>query len=127
MLIKYNKTNIHALGTSDGKEIYNLRPGWNEFPARIWKQYETHPDIKQMLSARDIELMKYKPKKGKAIGLDDSELHLTDLKDDDAISVASSTFSRPMLQRWLDEETRHKVKRVVEKQLTPLLPEKKVD
>lgn len=137
MLIKYNKSNVHALGhvpSSETKiaggpqDIAWLRPGWNEFPSHIWEMYKTHPQILKMLEAKDIELMniQVKLKQGKkmvtkVIGPGDSELHLMELPEPMAIKVASETLNRQMLERWADEETRHKVKRAIMKQIEPLM------
>lgn len=124
MLIKYNKTNVHALGSKDGKVIYSIRPGWNEFPSNVWKQYTKDSEILRMIKNKEIELMTFKNQKTKKVlGQTDAEIHVTDMSEDDAIECVKGTFSRPMLQRWLDEETRHKVKRTIDKQLKPLLPE----
>jgi hypothetical protein len=142
MLIKYNGVNIHALGrvetdtkklkknpmTGSPSDIAWLRPGWNEFPSAIWKMYEAHPDIVRMIDDKKIELMDVTVVTGKKkikVGADDSELHLGMLEEKFAIKVVKETFNRAMLHRWMDEETRHKVKRELEKQIKPLMNEKK--
>jgi hypothetical protein len=131
MLIKYNGTNVHAFGSPDGKQISWLRPGWNEFPKQIWDMYANHPDVITMLSDKKLELLNEKvevPSKGKKkeyreIGMTDEPLSLKDLSESKAIEVVKGTYNRDMLQRWLDEENRHKVKRALDAQIKPLLPE----
>lgn len=130
MLIKYNNTNLHALSTYDGKDIKWLKPGWNEFDSTVWVQHEKDPSIQKMIADGVIELMaeKVKVKEGgktvtKVLGKSDEELNIKHLDEKKAIEVVEATWDRDMLQRWADEETRHKVKRAVDKQLKPLLPE----
>jgi hypothetical protein len=130
MLIRYTKNNIHALGSHDGKEIKWLTPGWNEFPSHIWKQYENDAEIKKMIADGAIELLadKVTVKEGrktvtKVLGAGDEELRIKDLPEPRAIELVKQTLNRGMLQRWDDEETRHKVKRALAAQIKPLLPE----
>jgi hypothetical protein len=130
MLIKYNKNNVHALGSFDGKTINWLSPGWNEFPSDIWKIYENDKEIQRMLADKQIELLEEKIITGKGknktveiIGKSDEELHLSKLPEAKAIELIKGTLNRKMLERWIDEEVRHKVKRALVEQLKPLLPE----
>lgn len=132
MFIKYNKNNLHALGTYDGKDIKFLRPGWNEFPSDIFKLYENDAEIKRMIEDKTIEVMAEKVviqdgkrKITKIIGKDDEEVHVKELPEAKAIEVVKGTLNRDILQRWMDEETRHKVKRAIDAQLKPLLPDAK--
>ena len=48
-----------------------------------------------------------------------------DFSAERAAEIVKQTWNRDMLQRWLDEETRHKVKRTLTKQIKPLLNESK--
>ena len=137
MMIKYNGTNVHALGHMQPEanrqamgppDISFLRPGWNEFPKTIWAQYQEHPDIKKMLKKGKLEVMAEKvvvnkgaKKVTKVIGQDDKKIKLMELPEAKALQVAKGTFDRDLLQRWLDEETRHLVKRALTKQIEPLL------
>lgn len=116
--------------SSGPKAIHWLRPGWNEFPTNVWKMYENHPEILKKLKDKKIELMNEKVTvvKGKkkvtlTIGMDDKPINLTDLSETRAIQVAKETYNREMLQRWVDEDNRHKVKRALEEQIKPLRPE----
>lgn len=144
MFIKYNKKNVHAIGSHDGREHKWLQPGWNEFPDEIWAQYQNDSEIKRMMDDGEIELHDHpdkdavinlqqssysKGEKGKKVkviekdqprylGEGNREVHLTDLKDEkEAISIIKATFNKKLLQRWTDEETRHKVKRELEAQI----------
>lgn len=130
MFIKYNNTNLHALGSFDGKQISWLRPGWNEFPSALFKLYEKDPEILKMIEDKKIELLNEKVSqvKGKKkvtlhIGMSDEPIHTTDLPERKAIEIIKGTYNRDILQRWEDEETRHKVKRAIAEQVKPLLPE----
>ena len=137
MLIRYNGTNIHALGhlgspgaaaTQAPMSIHPLRPGWNEFPKEVWDQYQNDPEIQKWIKEGKLELMAEKvvvkdgrKKSTKIIGTTDDELNIMDLPEAKAIEVVKATYNREMLQRWIDEENRHKVKRVLTKQIEPLL------
>ena len=110
------------------QDIQWLRPGWNEFPSNVWLQNQEHPSIKKMLKEKVIEVMNEKVvvKNGKAkvtkiVGLDDSEIDLKVFAEARAIEIVKETLNRDILQRWLDEEMRHKVKRALMKQIEPLL------
>lgn len=109
------------------KEIKWLRPGWNEFPSNIWKMHENDPEIVGMVESKKIELMNIVVVEGKGkkrvFGQGDDELHIVKIPDATAISIVKDTLNREMLQRWLDEETRSKVKRALEAQIKPLLPD----
>lgn len=129
MLIKYNKSNIHALAEHDGasvKKVHWLQPGWNEFPNKVFALYKNDPEILDMIDNGVIELMDEKVKVGRkveTVGVSDAELDIRKLEEKKAVEVIKGTLNLKMLQRWADEETRHKVKRAVEAQLKPLLPE----
>lgn len=139
MFIKYNGKNIHALGhidedpkkvVSGPQAIHWFRPGWNEFPSNIWKMYEKHPEIVKMLEDKKIELLNEKTtvQKGKKkvtvhLGMNDEPIELKDFSEQVAIKIVKETYNRDMLQRWEDEENRHKVKRALVEQIKPLLPE----
>jgi hypothetical protein len=117
-------------------DIPFLRPGWNEFPRQVWEQNKNHPGIQKMLEEKKIELMNdvVQVKVGKKtvekiIGQDDEEITLKYFSDSRAVEIVKGTLNRDILQRWMDEETRHKVKRAITKQIEPLLnkPEKDSD
>jgi hypothetical protein len=115
------------------REIHSLKPGWNQFPTHIWKQNEGSPSIQQMLKKKVIELMavqveiKQRTPSGKIkkivklVGQDDKPVKLKYFNEVDSVKIVKSTFNREMLQEWLDEERRHRVKKVLAKQLEPLL------
>lgn len=116
------------------QDIKWLRPGWNDFPKEVWDQHKDNVGIKAMLKAKKIELLeeKVKVKEGKKmvtkiIGIDDSEVNVKDFSESRAIEIVKDTLNRDILQRWLDEETRHKVKRILVKQIKPLLSEETSD
>lgn len=109
-------------------DIKWLRPGWNEFPKDTWDQNKNNPGILKMLKAGKIEVLEEKvsfyegrKKITKVVGIDDEQVVLQQFPEPRAIKIAKETWDRGILQRWLDEETRHKVKRVLEKQIKPLL------
>lgn len=127
MFIKYNRPNAHMIPGMNGTKIYRLMPGWNEFPSKVFKAYEKHPEIARFIEEGVIEVMDEKKveKKGKRtvtkrIGQDDKPLNLKDLTEAKAIAVVKETHNRDLLERWLDAETRTKVKRALEKQIKPL-------
>lgn len=110
------------------QDIQWLRPGWNEFPKHIWEQNKENPSVKKMLAEGKIELLSEtitvsmgKKKVTKTIGMDDEPVNLKDLSETKSIELVKGTLNRDILQRWLDEETRHKVKRALSKQIEPLL------
>lgn len=129
MFIKYNRANNHVLSTYRADETHVLRPGWNEFPKHIWEIHSNDAEIKRLMSEGHIEIsdVKVVQQEGRKkttvdLGKTDVEVHLTQIKDEKkAIEIVKGTFNREILQRWLDEETRSKVKRVIEKQIDPLL------
>lgn len=113
-------------------DIHWLRPGWNEFPKHIWEQNKAHPGIQKMIKTKMIEVMneKVEVKKGKkkvlvTVGQDDEPIELKNFSVERAIEIVAGTLNRDILQRWIDEELRHKVKKALRKQIKPLLPEKK--
>ena len=108
MLIKYNRNNIHALGSFDGKTIHALKPGWNEFPSHIWKLYEKDEEIVGFLKegavgpdgkpvkGPAIELMAEKVKVGSktvVVGKDDKELDIRVLDEKKAVEMARASAS----------------------------------
>ena len=112
------------------QDIQWLRPGWNEFPSHVWEQNKEHPGIKKMLKDKKIELLNEtvvvvegKKKIKKVVGMDDEEISLKLFSEARAIEICKDTLNRDILQRWIDEETRHKVKRALIKQIKPLLNE----
>jgi hypothetical protein len=129
MFIKYSKSNLHVMSSHDGKEVYWLKPGWNEFPLHIWDAHKDHPETLRLMGEGSIEISQDKVSlvnpRGKkevvSLGKTDQPVRLKDLDERRAIEIVGSTFDRGILQRWLDEENRSKVKRAVEKQLKPLL------
>ena len=124
MFIKYNKVNLHALATYDGKQLAHLRPGWNEFPNHIWEQNKNDTEILRMIEEGDIEVMEEKivEKVGKKtivkiVGQTDGPVMLKDFDEKKAVDVVNDTYNVDLLQRWMDEESRHKVKRALDKKL----------
>jgi len=123
-----NKTMIQS-----PQDVKWLRPGWNEFPRDAWEQNKENPAIQKMLKKGTIELLAHKAKikvrtkDGKLkivermVGADDAPVRLRYFDEAMAINIAKGTFDRELLQRWMDEETRHKVKKVLGKQIEPLL------
>ena len=115
-------------GSQSPQDIKWLRPGWNEFPSDLWAKTKDHPGIKKMLAEKTIELLSEKvvitegrKKITKIIGQDDEEVSLKFFNEVKAIEILKGTLNRDILQRWMDEETRHKVKRALKKQIEPLL------
>lgn len=143
MFIKYNGTNVHAMGQVNAtdmkmnqspQEVKWLQPGWNEFPSEIWKQNEKNPQIQKWLKKGVIELLsetvsvRIRDKKTgkvktvkKTLGSTDVEMTIKYFDEKKAIDIVKHTFNRDILQRWIDEERRHKVKRALDKQIKPLL------
>jgi hypothetical protein len=145
MMIKYNGTNVFSMARiSDAKkkgvvaqspeDVHWLRPGWNEFPKEVWEQNKSNPAIKKMLARKVIELFAVKAKirvrsasTGKVrlvereLGTDDMPIKLKYLDEKLAIKIVLGTLNRDMLNRWLDEERRHRVKKAIRKQVKPLL------
>jgi hypothetical protein len=115
------------------QDVKWLRPGWNEFSTECWDQNKNHPQIVKMIKKNIIEIMnhtakvKVRDKKGKVklvqrlIGQDDRPVRLTYFDEKSAVKIAKETWNRELLQRWLDEERRHKVAKVLRKQIEPLL------
>ena len=112
-------------------DIHRLMPGWNEFPKHVWDQNKDHPSIQKMIKDKTIEVLheEVTVKLGKksikrVIGMDDEPINLRDFSETRATQLVKETLNRDILQRWLDEETRHKVKRALTKQIEPLLNSK---
>lgn len=128
VMLKYNKENVHAVadlsnvahGVAAPSSIHRILPGWNEFPKRVWDQYASHPDFVGMLKDGTIEIMTKGKKKEPIVAQDEFELSKFD--ESTAIKLVADTQNRHLLQRWLDSETRGKVKKAIDKQLKPLLP-----
>jgi hypothetical protein len=127
------RTEMRVDGSQSPQDIKWLRPGWNEFPRHIWEQNKNHPQLMKFMKEKTIELMddvvtikEGKKKIVKHVGQDDEEVSLKWFTDSRAIEIVKGTLNREILQRWMDEETRHKVKRALTKQIEPLLnPQKK--
>ena len=143
MMIKYNGTNVHAMAqvnqaqgalVQTPQDVQWLRPGWNEFPKAVWEQNKNHPQhvkmikkgmieflaIPALVPVRDAKTGKIKKVK-RVVGADDRPVKLKYLDEKLAIKIVLSTLNRDILERWLDEEQRHKVKKVLRKQIKPLL------
>jgi hypothetical protein len=129
-----------AIAIQTPQDVKWLRPGWNEFPRATWEQNKEHPEIKKMLKKKVIELMEYEakikikdPKTGRPktvtrmVGADDKPVKLKWFDEITAKKIVTETLNRDMLQRWMDEETRHKVKKVLRKQIEPLMNNNKDD
>lgn len=106
------------------QDIKWLRPGWNEFPSALWLKTKNHPTHLKMIEDKKIEFLseKVKVKQGKkmvtkVIGEDDEEVSLELIAEKRSIEIIKGTFNRDILQRWADEEIRHKVKRAVMDQI----------
>lgn len=120
---------VRTLDTNQSpQDIKWLQPGWNEFPKHIWDQNKDHPQIQRMIKKGKIKLMaeKVTVKKGgklvtKLVGPEDEQIKIRWFDEKRALSIVKDTYNREILQRWLDQETRTKVKKLIEKQLTPLL------
>lgn len=129
MWIKWDNTNCHAMGSIDGKEIFSLSPGWNDFPKRIWDENKDHPEILGFLEDKTIELLDEKKivlngkkKTVVSIGMDDEPLNLKDLSDGKALTIIKDTYKQDILNRWFDEDNRHKIKKAITARLKDLMP-----
>lgn len=121
------------------QDILWLRPGWNEFPRVVWEQNKSNPLIQKLLKKGKIELLEHRAKvkvkttSGKTktveklIGADDKPIKLKYFDEPLAAKIVKQTLNRDMLQRWLDEERRHRVKKALRKQIKPLLPSRSGD
>lgn len=131
---------VQEVASQSPQDIVWLRPGWNEFPKMVWEQNKNHPQVLHMIKKKQIILLEEKvtvlekDKNGrkkkitKVLGQDDSEILLRDFSEARAIEIVKETLNRDILQRWLDEEMRHRVKRSIAKQIKPLLnPQKDED
>lgn len=122
-------TTVMKLDTNQApQDIKWLRPGWNEFPKAIWEQNKDHPQIQHMLKKKLIVLMAEKvaiikggKKMTKLVGPEDEKVRLRWFETARAVEIVKGTYDREMLQRWEDEETRHRVKKAIKKQLEPLM------
>lgn len=143
MFIKYSGNNVHAMPyvNSTGKDLIQspqdvqwFRPGWNEFPAAVWKQNEKNPQVQKMLQKGILEVfsqkvkVQVKDKKSgrvktveKVVGLDDKPIKLKYFDEKQSVEIVKGTLNREILQRWIDEERRHKVMKALRKQIEPLL------
>lgn len=89
-----------------------------------------------MLKKGKIELLSYTAKvrvrtaAGKVkvvtrvIGQDDKPVKLKYFDEVTAMKIVKGTLNRDILQRWLDEERRHKVKKALRKQIKPLITQR---
>ena len=141
MFIQYNRPNNHVLtsytpGLAPGgvmamPEQHVLRPGWQEFPKRMYDLYKDDPEMKAMVKSGAVVISdviiagegKKAPKV--ALGQADVEVQLTKIEEKKAQEIVAGTFNRELLQRWLDEENRSKVKRALEKRMKDLFGERK--
>lgn len=126
MFIKSTALGVISMGSMDAKEIKWLNPGWNDFPNRIWEQNKDSPLIKRYLAEGVLSIFNEKvtsmvgKKKVKTdIGMATTRLKLSDLPEALAIKVVKESYERSMLTRWLNVETRPKVKKYLETQLAP--------
>jgi hypothetical protein len=109
-------------------DLFVLRPGWNEFPAEIFELHKNDPEIKAWIKSGDIVISDVKVGAGKKaidLGAQDVEVHLAEIKDEKkCIEIVNGTFNRDLLQRWIDEETRSKVKRALSARMKDLFEKK---
>lgn len=140
MFLKYNKPNNHVLSTFGAgvggvmaqPDIKVIRPGWQEFPKHIFDMHQNDPHMISMIKDGTIEIseMAVKEKVGKKtatveLGKSDAEVHLTKIPDEKkCIEIVNGTFDRGLLQRWIDEENRSKVKRALEKRMKDVYDKK---
>lgn len=115
------------------REVFSFKPGWNLFPNHVWEQNVNTPSIQKMIKKKTIEFMAHKvtvnqrtssgklKKVERVIGQDDKPVKLKYFGELDAVKIVKSTWNRDMLQEWLEEETRYRVKKVISKQVEPLL------
>lgn len=110
------------------QDIKWLQPGWNEFPKAVWDQNKDNPQIQLMLKRGKIVVMEEKVSilKGgkrvtKVVGQVDEEVRLRWFDEKRALAIVADTYNREILTRWMDEETRTRVKKKLTKQLEPLL------
>lgn len=126
MLIKYNKKNILNLPvSSSAKNIKRLKPGLNEFPGAVWKDFaESHPVVKAMVAAGEIEevTVQAKKKEGskakpKTLGKDDKPISIIEVGDADAKNLVKDMMDLAILERWEAEETRVEIKKSIKAQM----------
>ena len=137
MFVQYNRPNNHVLSThgvmaANGvmtqPDIAVLRPGWQEFPKHIFDMHKDEPSFKKLMAEGVIvvsDAAMGTGKKAVKVGQADVEVHLSEIKDEKkCIEIVNGTFDRELFQRWLDEETRSKVKRAISARIKELYGKK---
>jgi hypothetical protein len=129
---KYTKEVI--VGSQSPQDVYSLRPGWNEFPKNVWDQNKNNPGIVKMIEKKKIVVLNEtiivkegKKNVKKVIGQDDEPIDLMLLTIERSLKIIKDTYNPAILSRWLDEDSRHKVKQAITKQIKPLINEAKDD
>lgn len=106
-------------------EIFSLRPGWQEFPKGVFEAHLEDPEVQQLIKDKHIVIsdVVIQEKQGKKtvkveLGKADVEVHLVAIKEEKkCLEIIAGTFNRELLQRWIDEENRSKIKRALEKRM----------
>lgn len=110
MLIKYTGQNVYMVGSID------FLPGVNEVDAKKWAEVEKHPLVKVRLEEGILQVLS-EGGKGKA-----ADISLANFKEKEAVKLVKETVSKPLLEKWLDDEKRSAVKQALQEQLDEIAP-----
>lgn len=132
MLIKNNEKRVINIGVQLSKpkkddktlgknavKMVQLVPGNNEIADDLWTDLKKHPQIIKKLENEDLEIVTEKDRDDKETEKDGGAASLPG-KAGDAVKVVKKTFSKELLDKWLESENRPSVVKALNDQFKVL-------
>lgn len=125
MLLKLNKNGPWSIATGiQGGGVVSLRPGVNKLEKREWELIKGHPDVKERLEKKVLEIIEG-PKEESGDSGETGEVEtLGQLGAPEAKKLVAETHNTDLLNEWLEDESRKGVKAAIEKQLADIEKER---
>lgn len=136
MLIEWKGSGPLAIG-DPRKSNYKLAavivctPGISKIEDEVWNGskdkpgVKDNPEIKKMIEKGEIIVMRDKSADAETAAKKGEAVDLFGLKVDEAKSFVEKTMNMELLESWAETETRPKVRRAIEKQISELTIAKK--
>lgn len=100
----------NSLAKIFGNHLGSLKPGVNELEEKVWLELAKTPVVKHHVAEGEIEVLDL-PRSSP-----DAPVAIDDLNVKEAIALVKSTFSKDLLNRWAEVESRKQVLDALEKQ-----------
>lgn len=115
MLIKNTTASIFGSHLTLGdkrRELVTLKPGVNDVAPEVWAKFAALGTVQHAIEAGHlVELGRTLPAAAKA------EVKITDLPVKDAARLVEQTVDRALLEKWIEQEERAGVLKVLERQI----------